>query len=192
MEPIPENNIAFEVGDMHRLMHESQLDFALTEPRIADMDWDTSHISWSEMEDLDLPVDEILEIVDRWEHSTIDEYVANHRELQLDRFQMVVNGNMFSVGSEDVEAMPTADATLKVAKHVFPTDVDHPVLSDFDVRFMSPNTAIAIYHRSELGFNGEHYESNAALILVKVDDSWKVAVFTRAPLPEFPEDLEHS
>jgi hypothetical protein len=174
----------------HDIVHEEVLDFAITEPRFADMDWDDSHIDWAaELDGFQGPVDEILEVVDKWEHSTIDEFVSNHRDLQLDKLRMVVNGKSFEVGSEDVQAMPTANTTLLVGKHVFPTMEGHPALSDFDVRFMSPNTAIALYHRSELGFEGEHFESNAAVIVVKEPvTGWRVAVFTRAPLPEYPGD----
>ncbi len=170
-------------------LHEEVLDFALTEPRIGDMAWDESHVDWAtEIEGFQGPVDEILDVVNKWEHWTIDEFARNHREIQLDELRMVVNGKSFNVTSEDVEAMPAADTTLRVSKHVFPTQEDHPALSDFDVRFMSPNTAIALYHRSELGFEGEHFESNAAVILVKDDGNWRVSVFTRAPLPEYPGD----
>lgn len=171
------------------ILHEEVLDFAITEPRFADMDWDDSHVDWAtEIEGFQGPVEEILEVVDKWEHSTIDEFARDHRNLQVEDLRMVVNGKSFTVTSEDVEAMPTAETTLKVSKHVFPTQEGHPALSDFDVRFMSPNTAIALYHRSELGFEGEHFESNAAVILVKENDRWRVSVFTRAPLPEYPGD----
>jgi len=169
------------------LLHDSDVQFAFTEPRAALPEWDDSTIEWNEMRDLKVPVEEITEFVLRWENLTLEQYVAAHADMQLDPFRMVVKGHAYDVTSEDVLAMPDQPQTRRVLEFLPPTGPGNPRVSDLDIRSLDPDTAVAVYHRSEVDYDGMPYESESAMIIVRRDGAWKVASFTRAPLPAGPQ-----
>lgn len=164
-------------------LHELEVEYALTEPRQSGV-LKKDHISEQLMASLQLSVHEIHAFIFRWENLPLEDYVRQHRDLQLDPFRMIVNGEVADISSGHVAAM-TKDKTIDRLHQHFPrVGPGSPLISNIDVRAIDPETAVAVYHRTEYDLKGKAHESESALILVRRDNKWKVAVFTRRPLPD--------
>ena len=165
--------------------HEAEVEYALTEPRITGGTLKRDFISdkdWAEFEGV--REHEIQAFIYRWENLPIEEYVRQVRDLQVDNLRVVVHGEIADVSYKQASKLSSQDPTLNAMhKHFPPVGPGSPLISNVEIRSIDPDTAVAVYHRSEYDLKGNAHESESALILVRQDGRWKAAAFTRRPLP---------
>jgi hypothetical protein len=167
--------------------HESEVEYALTEPRHFGGRLERDSITddeWNRFEGVS--EHEIQAFIYRWENSTLEDYVKNIRDLQVDSLRLIIHGEIADVSYDEGMKLSVEDPTITALHKRFPpVGPGSPLISNVEIRSIDPDTAVAVYHRSEFDFQGNSSESESALILVRNEGRWKAAAFTRRPLPAF-------
>ena len=162
--------------------HESEIEFALTEPRITGKQPFITEPDFAKR--TNISINEITKLIFQWENLSFSDYINNASNLQLDPFQMVVGGEVIHVGLNDITKKSLDSNVMKGLLGVFPeAGPGSPIVSDIKITPIDPKTVVATYHRTELDRKGKAYDSDSALIIVNQKNVWKVATFTRRPLP---------
>lgn len=162
---------------------ESEIEFALTEPRITGRQPFISETEFAKRSDISM--NEITKLIFQWENLSYADYISNASNLQLDPFQMIVGGEVLQVHLKEVSTKSLEDGVMMGLLSVFPeSGPGSPIVSDIKITPIDPKTVVVTYHRTELDKKGNPYDSDSAVILVNQNNAWKVATYTRRPLPE--------
>jgi hypothetical protein len=164
--------------------HESEVEYALTEPRhigrlerdmITDEEWERFK---------GVSEHEIHAFIYRWENTPLDDYIKNIKDLQIESLRLIIHGEIADIHYDETIRMDANDPVISALHKRFPpVGPGSPLISNIEIRSIDPETAVAVYHRSEYELNGNSSESESALIMVRSEGKWKAAAFTRRPLP---------